>query len=64
MNTMKMNYSVSNGELSVGNLTVLDIAASSVLLIGETKSISLSSWFDTPPESVIVGVTVPLAAPE
>jgi spore germination protein PD len=32
-------------------------------LLGDTESLTLYSYFDTPPESVIVGPLAPLPAP-
>ncbi|MDF0726961.1 spore gernimation protein GerPD [Cytobacillus sp. S13-E01] len=56
-----MNFTVVNRDLCVGNIKVIGVATSSVFLIGDTKTISLSSTFDTPPESLIIGPFVPLA---
>lgn len=57
-----MNFYVENKQLCVGVIRVTGVASSSVLLIGDTKEISLSSIFDTPPESLIIGPLVPLAS--
>lgn len=51
---------VSNGPLQVGVIRVTGIASSSSMLLGDTESIIQYSYFDTPPESVIVGPLVPL----
>lgn len=51
-----MNLNVVNKDLHVGAIRVVGVASSSVFLIGDTEQITLSSAFDTPPESVIVGV--------
>lgn len=56
-----MNFTVVNRDLCVGNIKIIGVATSSVFLIGDTKTISLSSTFDTPPESLIIGPFVPLA---
>jgi len=56
----EMNFSVENKELTVGSIQITGVASSSVLLIGDTQVITLSSIFDTPPESLIVGPIVPL----
>ncbi len=56
-----MNFTVVNRNIEVGNIRVVGVASSSVFLIGDTQTISLSSVFDTPPESLIVGPFVPLA---
>lgn len=55
-----MNFTVVNRELSVGNIHVVGVSTSSIFLIGDTKTISLSSAFDTPAESLIIGPFVPL----
>lgn len=57
-----MNFQVENKQLSVGLIRIIGVAASAVVLIGDTNEISLSSIFDTPPESLIIGPLVPLAA--
>ncbi|HZH60200.1 MAG TPA: spore gernimation protein GerPD [Metabacillus sp.] len=56
-----MNFTVVNREIQVGNIHIVGVASSSVFLIGDTQTISLSSIFDTPPESLIIGPLVPLA---
>ncbi len=59
-----MILNVVNHGLSVGSIEVRGLAASSVLLIGDSERIGASSVFDTPPESLIVGsgnVLVPLS---
>lgn len=67
-----MRYHVSNGEISVKDLKISNVATSSTIFVGDTKSISLSTIFETPPEELIVGVTtgpatalpsVPLVSP-
>ncbi|MEF3307630.1 spore gernimation protein GerPD [Paenibacillus sp. GYB004] len=55
-----MKFSVENKELTVGSIQITGVASSSVLLIGDTKVVTLSSIFDTPPESLIIGPIVPL----
>ncbi|WP_416148232.1 spore gernimation protein GerPD [Salipaludibacillus sp. HK11] len=56
-----MNFTVVNKEISVDNVRVLGVASSSIFLVGDADSIALSSVFDTPPESLIIGPFVPLA---
>ncbi|WP_042149090.1 spore gernimation protein GerPD [Paucisalibacillus sp. EB02] len=56
-----MNIEVHNWGLCVGNVAIETVASSSVFLIGDNEEIKLSSFFDTPPESYIVGSLVPLA---
>lgn len=55
-----MNFQVENKEIRVGSITVIGVASSSVLLIGDTQVITCSSAEDTPPESLIMGPLVPL----
>jgi len=57
----KLNFTVVNKELQVGDIYILGVSSSSVFLIGDTKTITLSSSFDTPPESLIIGPFVPLS---
>ncbi|MFC0275011.1 spore gernimation protein GerPD [Metabacillus herbersteinensis] len=56
-----MNFTVVNKDISVGTVRIIGVASSSIFLIGDTNSITLSSVFDTPPESLIIGPFVPLA---
>lgn len=56
-----MNMQVENKELTVGSVQITGVSSSSVFLIGDTQCITLSSIFDTPPESLIIGPLVPLA---
>ncbi|WP_047982475.1 hypothetical protein [Ornithinibacillus contaminans] len=56
-----MYFEVHNWGLTVGNVSIEAIAASSLFLIGDTEEIKLSSFYDTPPESYVVGNIVPLS---
>ncbi|MEC5423657.1 spore gernimation protein GerPD [Virgibacillus sp. C22-A2] len=56
-----MNIEVHNWGLNVGTIRVDNATSSSVVLIGDNEEIMLSSFFDTPPESVTYGEIVPLA---
>ena len=56
-----MNFTVINHELQVGAIKIVGVSSSSVFLIGDANTITLSSVFDTPPESLIIGSFVPLA---
>lgn len=56
----KMDFTVINHEISVGDIRIVAIASSSVFLIGDTQVITPSSIFDTPPESLLIGPLVPL----
>lgn len=55
-----MNYEVVNRDICVGSIHVLGVSSSSLLLVGDADSIQLTSLFDTPPESLIIGPFVPL----
>ncbi|THF72593.1 spore gernimation protein GerPD [Cohnella fermenti] len=58
--TAPIEINVNNGPVTIGGLAVRGVASSSALLIGDTESFTLYSYFDTPPESVIIGPLVPL----
>lgn len=57
-----MNFTVVNRDMQVGTIRIIGVSSSSVFLIGDTNTITLSSAFDTPPESLIIGPLVPLAS--
>lgn len=59
-----MMLKVENKALNVGNVKVTGVASSSIFLIGDTQIIYLSSVFDTPPESLIIGPLEPLPLEE
>ncbi|WP_409304606.1 spore gernimation protein GerPD [Peribacillus sp. SCS-155] len=54
-----MELNITNCRLTVGSIDILAVSASSLVLIGDTQTIQLASAFDTPPESLIIGPTVP-----
>ncbi|WP_339194649.1 spore gernimation protein GerPD [Aeribacillus sp. FSL K6-8210] len=56
-----MNFTVINNGLHVGMVRIIGVSSSSVFLIGDADKISLSSIFDTPPESLVIGPFVPLS---
>lgn len=56
-----MEFNVTNHQLCVGDIHIIGVASSALFLIGDVQTIQLSSAFDTPPESFIVGPFVPLA---
>ncbi len=51
---------VTNGPVYVGAIRVIGVASSASLLVGDAGSLTLYSYFDTPPETVIVGPLAPL----
>ncbi len=55
-----MNFEVVNRELCVGSIRVIGVSSASLLMVGDTNSIQLTSLFDTPAESLIIGPFVPL----
>ncbi|AST90546.1 spore gernimation protein GerPD [Sutcliffiella cohnii] len=55
-----MNFHVVNHGIQVQHVDLIGVSSSSVFLIGDTHNICLSSIFDTPPESLIIGPFVPL----
>ncbi|MFD0048809.1 spore gernimation protein GerPD [Actinomycetes bacterium NPDC127524] len=57
-----MEFNVTNHEICVGEIKVTGVAASSLLHIGDVQTVQLSSAFDTPPESLIIGPFVPFSA--
>lgn len=57
-----MNFTVINRGLNVGMVKIIGVSSSSVFLVGDANKISLSSVFDTPPESLIIGPFVPLSS--
>ncbi|WP_101843445.1 spore gernimation protein GerPD [Halobacillus sp. Marseille-P3879] len=55
-----MKFTVHNHEFNIGNVHVTSVTTSSLFLIGDNRTIRLRSYFDTPPESLIIG---PYATP-
>jgi spore germination protein PD len=53
---------VINKQLHIGKIDITGVASSSMVLVGDTEVVTLSSIADTPPESVMVGPIVPLAS--
>lgn len=56
-----MKYTVYNYGLNVGDIQVSGVASSAAFIIGDNETMVLSSMFDTPPESLIIGPFVPFA---
>jgi spore germination protein PD len=54
-----LKFTVVNRELYVGTVKVTGVATSSVFLIGDSETITCSSIFDTPPESLVIGAITP-----
>ena len=53
---------VTNREIMIGNINVLGVASSSLILVGDTEVVTLSSMLDAPPEAVTLQQPVPLAS--
>jgi spore germination protein PD len=53
-----VNFHVTNHELYVGEIYIVGVGLSSVMLIGDVDCISLGSAFDTPPESLVLGTSL------
>jgi spore germination protein PD len=58
--TPAVELNVCNGPVEIGSIRVIGVTSSSSLLLGDTESLTLYSYFDTPPESVVFGPLVPL----
>ncbi|MGG4264044.1 spore gernimation protein GerPD [Peribacillus simplex] len=56
-----MEFNVINHQLCVGDIRIIGVASSALFLIGDVQTVQLSSAFDTPPESLIIGPVVPFA---
>lgn len=56
-----MIYQVINGDICVRSVSIEDLSASASLFIGDTKTVTLLSFYETPPESLILGA-IPVAA--
>ncbi|MFS1514115.1 spore gernimation protein GerPD [Chengkuizengella sp. SCS-71B] len=56
-----MNFTVVNKDIHVGDINIIGLTGSSVLLVGDTEHITSGSAFDTPPEALIIGPLAPLA---
>ncbi|WP_080847386.1 spore gernimation protein GerPD [Cytobacillus gottheilii] len=55
-----MIFQVYNRDINVGNIRVIGVSSSSILMVGDAETIQLASTFDTPAESLIIGPFVPL----
>ena len=55
-----MNFNVYNRDIHVGNIKIVGVASSSLLMVGDAETIQLAATFDTPAESLIIGPLVPL----
>ncbi|GGM25184.1 hypothetical protein GCM10011351_08610 [Paraliobacillus quinghaiensis] len=56
-----MYFEVHNWDLKVGNVDIKAVSSSSLFLVGDNDCMQLYSFYDTPPDSYIVGSLVPLS---
>jgi spore germination protein PD len=63
-NPEQIYLQVENKVLSVGDISLDGVASASLFLIGDADTIMLSSVFDTPPESLIIGPAKIIASGE
>jgi spore germination protein PD len=56
-----MNFQVYNRDICVGDIRVVGVSSSSLLMVGDAQTIQLAATFDTPAESLIIGPFVPLS---
>lgn len=56
-----IQHNVVNCGLQVGSIKITGVGSASVVLIGDTETLTTSSIFDTPPESLIIGPLVPFS---
>jgi spore germination protein PD len=54
-----MKITIVNKSIKVGDIEIRGIGSSSVVLVGDTESITASSYFDTPADSLIFNPHVP-----
>lgn len=57
----KMIFKVVNWDVHVGTMDIGIISDSSIVLVGDTQTIQLSSVLDTPADSLIIGPFVPVS---
>ncbi|USG66183.1 spore gernimation protein GerPD [Brevibacillus ruminantium] len=58
-----MNYKMINGDVSVKSIQITNLAGASTVFVGDTNCVSLSMFFEGPPEELIVGVSLGVAPP-
>ena len=56
-----MNFEVHNWDVKVGNIDIKAVSSSSLFLVGDNECMQLQAYYDTPPDSYIVGSLVPLS---
>lgn len=63
MGNKPLILNITNGPVHVSTISLIGVSSASSFLLGDTDSITLYSFFDTPPESVIIGPMAPLPLP-
>lgn len=58
----RIHLEVTNERLQVENMRIIGVGSASLVLIGDTETVQLSSAFDTPAESLIITPLVPFNA--
>jgi spore germination protein PD len=56
-----MNFQVYNRDICVGDIRIIGVSSSSLLMVGDADTIQLAATFDTPAESLFIGPFVPLS---
>ncbi|MBW5469903.1 spore gernimation protein [Brevibacillus formosus] len=55
-----MRYQVINEAICVNRVSIEALSSAASLFIGDTQTVSLRSIYETPPERMIVGATIPV----
>ncbi|MGK5507542.1 spore gernimation protein [Brevibacillus formosus] len=55
-----MRYQVINEAICVKRVSIEALSSAASLFIGDTQTVNLRSIYETPPERMIVGATIPV----
>ncbi|WP_429844864.1 spore gernimation protein [Brevibacillus sp. FIR094] len=55
-----MKYQVINEAICVKRVSVSALTSAASLFIGDTQTVDLRAIYETPPEKMIVGATIPI----
>lgn len=55
-----MRYQVINEAICVRKVSVVALSSAASLFIGDTQTVDLRAIYETPPEKMIVGATIPI----
>ena len=58
-----MKITIINKSIKIGDVEIQGVGSSSVVLIGDTETITSSSYFDTPEHALIFNPNVPFKQP-